>query len=148
MKELSAVDLILAYWDFHGVGRFPGVPDTDLFAFERRYEVRLPESLRAFYRATDGTNVPGSTGQDHRAFHFWALRDVAPDDDFPWTFPFLDYRETSWRYAVDLLGKGIAGHGAIYILSAKPVLVAQTFDELAELYVTESRRLYLDPLMS
>ncbi|HEY6237498.1 MAG TPA: hypothetical protein VIW69_20530, partial [Candidatus Elarobacter sp.] len=82
---------------------------------------------------------------DHRAFHFWAFREVVPDDDFPWTFPFLDYREASWRYAVDLRGNGAAGHGSIYILSSKPILVARTFDELAELYVNESSRIYLDP---
>jgi hypothetical protein len=133
----------LAYWTLHDVQHLPGVPERDLSAFERQYSVRLPSSVRELYRLTDGTNVPGSSGQDHRAFHFWSLQAVVRDDDFPWLFPFLDYRETSWRYAIDLAGRGATQYGAIYILSAKPLIVANTFDELAELYVSESSSIYL-----
>ena len=100
--------------------------------------------MREFYRRTDGTNVPGTSGQDHNAFHFWRLREVQPDEQFRWSFPFLDYREESWRYAVDLTGNGAAGHGAIYILADVPVLVATSFEELAKIYVRNAERLYFD----
>jgi hypothetical protein len=142
MSAASPTESILTYWTIHGVQHFPGVGEADLNRFEELHKVKLPRAMRDFYRATNGTNVPGSTGQDHNAFHFWALWELCPDERVKWAFPFVDYREQSWRYAIDLSGEGGAGHGAIYILAEKPLLVATTFKRFATMYVRDEKGLY------
>jgi hypothetical protein len=88
-------------------------------SFERTHGVRLPEDMRRFYRATDGTRVPLVNGCDHEMFDFYRLCDVTPDVDQPWAMNVADYMLLSWWYAVDLSGAGGVGIGTVYLFGRK-----------------------------
>ncbi len=126
----------------------PGVSEAELDDVEKRFGIDLPAELRQFYIRTNGTQVRGTIGQDDNAFTFWRLDEVQPDDYFPWALTFLDYREKSWHYGVDVnrTSQFPAGRGAVYLLyhtTKMPLLVAPTFDEFLHFYIKDDERLYL-----
>ena len=81
--------------------------------FEQRYEVVLPEDVRAYFVAEDGTGQD----MDDECFRFWPLAEVRPVEDeldesggvvypdrfaYPNCFVFADHLMNSWLYAVRL----------------------------------------------
>src|SRR5262249_50176114 len=60
----------------------PGVPETDLLAFESRHLVQLPSDLRSCFLLFDGTNDQWA---DDWLIAFWPLERVerVTDQDFP-----------------------------------------------------------------
>jgi hypothetical protein len=140
----ASVSAVIAYWDAHDVGYLPGVSSDELLAFERKHGVEVPNDMRCFYRTTNGTHVQWDTGQDHESYDFYPLDEIAPDSDFPWAMTFANYRELSWSYAIDLSGAGGVGLNAVYFIGATegyPLIVAHSFAEFLDLYVTKSLRL-------
>jgi cell wall assembly regulator SMI1 len=122
------------------------VTDADIAAFEHAHGVRLPDDMRRFFRATDGTRVPLHPGCDHDGFEFYRLCDITPDDEHPWAMNIADYLMLSWWYAVDLTGAGGVGIGTVYLLGAEggtPLVVAPSFGAFLELYVNEDERIWL-----
>lgn len=142
MKK-SDIAAVIAYWDEHDVRYLPGVSDGELRAFEDRYNVKLRDDMRYFYRMTNGTRVP-LYGQDHEAYDFWRLSELQPDSKHDWAMNFADYREMSWWYATDLTGAGRLGRGAVYLMGVDergPLVIARSFGEFLQLYVAKDRRL-------
>jgi cell wall assembly regulator SMI1 len=138
------VDAVIAYWDKNDVWYLPGVNEEELAQFEMRYRVHIPTEMRSFYKATDGTRVPLSTGEDHKSYSFWRLSEIEPDSHDNWLMNFADYLIMSWWYAIDLTGRGQFGRGAIYFMGAvggEPLIVAHSFSEFLSLYVCDDRRL-------
>lgn len=145
------VNALIEYWRAHDVRYLPGVSDDEIAAFETKHAAMLPDDVRSFYQATNGTQVPLSAGQDHESFDFYPLSEIAPDADFGWALTFADYRELSWWYSFDLTGAGGFGTGAVFILGTvarEPIIAALSFDEFLELYVRGDSRMMQYPAIA
>ena len=142
-----SIEAVIAYWTAHDVPYLPGVDENDVTAFETKYDVTLPQDVREFYLITDGTHVPLCNGCDHDMYEFYRLSEIAPDAEFPWAMNFADFQMLSWWFAIDLTGGGGRGPGAVYFMGAiggRPLIVAHTFTEFLNLYVTTDERLWPD----
>jgi hypothetical protein len=140
-----SVDAVISYWVAHKVNFLPGVSEDEILAFEEKYSVRVPDDMRCFYRTTNGTRVPLYSGQDHESYDFWPLSLVQPDSDYRWAMSFVDYRERSWWYAIDLTGEGGFGSGTVYFMGAedgRPLIVARSFSDFLDLYVRSDEPLW------
>jgi len=141
----ETVEAVLQYWAIHHVPWLPGNSEQSIRRFESRIGFELPIGMRQFYRATDGTFVPGSRFHDHKGFYFFRLQVVELDEE-GYGFMFADYLEWSWRYAVDLSGKvSERGVGAIYQLydvGRKPRFVAATFEDFLRAYIKDDASIY------
>jgi hypothetical protein len=143
--SLRSVDALIAYWEAHNVSFLPGVSEGELLAFEEKYAVRVPDDMRCFYRTTNGTRVPLQSGQDHESYDFGPLSVVQPDSAYHWGMNFVDYRERSWWYAIDLTGEGGFGAGTVYFMGAadgRPLIVARSFGDFLDLYVQSDEPLW------
>jgi len=139
-----SVRAVIEYWDAHDVRYLPGVSSDELLAFERKHGVDVPNDMHCFYITTNGTHVQWDTGQDHNSYDFYPLDGIAPDSDFRWAMTFANYRELSWWYAIDLSGGGGLGRDAIYFMGSiegYPLIIAHSFAEFLDLYITSSLRL-------
>lgn len=139
------IDQVIEYWNKNDVAHLPGVSAEQIDTFEAAFGVRLPDDFRAFFQTTNGTHVPLAAGQDQDSYDFWPLDQVVPDSRFPWAMNFLDYREMSWWFAIDLTGGGGFGIGAVYLMGAigwTPIIVARSFGAFLALYVNSDDRLY------
>jgi hypothetical protein len=143
----SLVKAVIAYWDAHDVWYLPGLGDDDIAMFEQAYGVKVPDDMACFYRTTNGTRAPRSTGADHDLYDFYRLSEVVPDSTYPWALTFADYCLLSWWYAIDLTGASEFGRGTVYMLGAiggDPRAVARSFDEFLDVYVRGDDRMWQD----
>lgn len=100
-------------WRDAGVGVSAGATEEAIAEFERRYEVVLPEDVRAYLVAENGTGHE----MDDVYFRFWPLAEIRPVKDelddsggviypdrfaYPDCFVFADHLMNSWLYAVRL----------------------------------------------
>jgi hypothetical protein len=68
MKDEAAASMrsLVDHWRANRVPYLGGVSDAELAAAERRFGP-LPPAFKAHYRATDGTEVPGSEARTNEA---------------------------------------------------------------------------------
>jgi hypothetical protein len=100
-------------WRRAGVGASVGVIETAVAEFENHYAVALPDDVRAYFVAENGTGQD----MDDEYFRFWPLSEVRPVEDeldesggviysdrfaYPNCFVFADHLMNSWLYAFRL----------------------------------------------
>jgi hypothetical protein len=128
---------LIDHWRGRGVAIRPGVDAAGVARFEAAYGVRLPDDLRDYFAAVNGTG----TNLDDDLFRFWSLEEVRPvqqesRDARLSCFDFADYCIDTWRYAVELPREG-AGTGAVFNTGRGPPFqqVSPSFREFFELYL-------------
>ena len=90
----------------------PGVSSMDIVAFETKYGIVMPEDVRDYFCAADGTG----DDMDEGLYRFWPLAEVQPVHDvlvserfeysdrysYPDCFAFGDHCINCWDYALRL----------------------------------------------
>jgi hypothetical protein len=143
----SAIKTLLEYWDRTGVRHLPGNAIEQVRAFEAEHGLVLPDVFRAFYIATNGTDVPGRSGTDAHGWFFRKLTDVRPDKYHAWAYVFADFREDSFWVGIDLRGEAgfpfaAGGIYALGLIDAAANLCASSLDDFLRLYVKNDPRIY------
>lgn len=131
-------------WEQDGLQVPSGVTAQQLEAFEERYSVALPASMRTYFQVADGNS---DMGNDY--FTFWPLREVklvseeltspihTNRHDYPQCFIFADYLLWCWAYAVRLNSDSQAD-GPVYLISGKEkTIMAASFLEFMQKYVVD-----------
>lgn len=133
------VERVLERWRSHGVSFLPGVEESELDSLEERYGVHLPDDMRAFYRATNGTHGPqNSSGTDERDIEFWPVEDIKPlVRQQPKILDFADYMFAEHTFGIDL-DETSDNLGTVY---GGGHIMARCFSEFMEMYVAEDERL-------
>lgn len=148
----SLRDALLQYWGAQpGLQLRPPAGPDEIYAFEQKYQVRLPEELRAFYLAADGFAPPDD--QDQNGFSFWSLARVCPwnsYEDGRWSsektaecYVFADYLSVSWAFAFRLTSESLQVPVCIVgTATGTPRWIADSFEQFVELYVRDDEVLY------
>lgn len=139
IDKFEFVERVLQRWRDHGISFLPGVDESELAALEERYGVRLPDDMRAFYRATNGTHGPqNSTGTDEEVFDFWPVEDIKPPArQWPKSLDFADYMIGEHGFAIDL-DETSNNFGTVY---GGGHIMARSFSEFMDMYVAGDERL-------
>ena len=132
---------LLTYWRSIGVPFLPGVSEREIELFESRHRVQLPSDFRAFFLATNGTFVEGTTGADLRDFDFWRLEDLKPVEGEPTVLYFADCMQGSWQYAI-AVEDGPLRAGSVAYVSPTFVVLAKSYREFIDLYLRDDPLLY------
>jgi hypothetical protein len=74
VAAMTIGEQLRAWWVSNGGSVWPGVSEDRLLAFERRYEICIPDDMRDFFRTIDGTDGYA----DDFMTTFWRLEDVKP----------------------------------------------------------------------
>ena len=132
------------HWAAQGVG--PGVPASpeDIAERERRYGIRLPPDLRAYFRELNGMarHEDMNLEWDEDLIRFYPIEELRPlSEEWPETtvaraeelFVFADWSIWGWGYAVRLRGEGAAEVQVVY--GPETARVAGSFAEFLESYI-------------
>ena len=133
------------YRDGSAVDQFrPKCPtDDDIQVFEERNGVQLPADLREYFQRLNGIDM------DPGLFRFWPLSRVIPLKSSSAValetnryFVFADYMVGTWYYAIYLGEDPFVQNRVILPDFPSQPVIAHTFSEFVELYLTDSPRLY------
>jgi hypothetical protein len=141
-EDVSFIERLLKYWDERGVPYLKGNSPRAIRAVERRTGIVLPEQLRAFYSATNGLRVPGSSGADDRLFDFWPLKEVCRVAHDPTLVFFVDVSQAAWEFAIEAEGSDKRSKGAVCVVTESPVEIAPSFAEFIDRYIANDPSLY------
>jgi SMI1 / KNR4 family (SUKH-1) len=133
---------VLQYWRSRGVPYLPGVSEAEIVTFEQQKKLRLPEELRAFYRATNGLRVPGSPEVDDMQYDFWPLYELHGIPEGSSMLYFADVLQSSYQFAIECRGDNDFQKGSVFVVPGEPIKLASTFGEFIELYMRDDLSLY------
>ena len=154
--SIDSAEKLLWHWASQGLVIAKGNEERALIDFEINNSLRLPLDMRRYLAVANGmSSIPGSD-VDSNGFRFWPLEQMRPvptvcaeagvpvpavQDPLRY-FVFADYLDWSWAYAIDLGGGG-SGQPVIHVGTLEPKTVAHSFTEFVDLYVQDSRELYV-----
>ena len=154
--SIASAEKLLSHWQSQGLVVAKGNEESALIEFEAKNSLRLPLDIRQYLAVANGmSSIPGND-VDSNGFRFWPLEQMRPvpmvcaeagvpvpavQDPLRY-FVFADYLDWSWAYAIDLVGDG-SGHSVIHVGTLEPKTVAHSFREFVDLYVQDSRELYV-----
>lgn len=134
------VDETKRHWNAAGLTLRPGVSDADVNEFQRRYDARLPASLKEYFQTVDGM---GANESDDHLFRFWPLSEVRPVAEFEnedpvvysGFFAFADWSLWAYAYAIRLVEQ--EPPIVVIVAPAGPIPVAGSFEEFLTMYVQD-----------
>jgi len=117
--------------------------EGDVQAFEESHSVRFPADLREYFRRLNGIDM------DPGLFRFWPLSRLTPVKSSPAValetdryFVFADYMVGTWYYAIYLGEDPFLQNRVILPDFPSQPVIARSFSEFVELYLSDSPRLY------
>lgn len=140
------------HWSRQDVSIEHGVSESELCAFERRYNVCLPEDLRDYFISVNGMS-PGVS--DDSLIRFWMLNEIkpvsegapeyagqnyveAPDS----VFLFADYCIWSHAFGIRLSSREKEQSNTIFVIGYEPAVpIADSFSEFVDIYLSDKERL-------
>ena len=134
------VDRILRFWRGRGIPHLEGVTPATLEAFERERNIWLPDEMKAFYLATNGLRVPGTSETDDRYYDFWPISELnlTPSAELE----FADVQQSAWTFSIELKEAGAEPKGTVYVSLPAPIPIAPSFGSFIDLYIADDERLY------
>ena len=134
---------VRALWDRQGIQNRSTAKETDIIAFEERYDVRLPSIIREYFCELNGTSEGRLGMDDEHLIGFWHLDQIRPmkeecpeyvTAEEPNLFIFADHSIWAHAYAVRLV-TGSNGESAIFLIGGHtPLQIAPTFEEFLRRY--------------
>lgn len=141
-------------WQDQGLTVQAGASDAQLADFERKYRVKLPDTLRTLLKFVDGM-ADGDVDDD--LYCFWPISDIktvgeicktglgpAKIDpaDYENYFVFADYCISAWDYAIEL-DSNPNNPGPVYRVFCEPVKekIAESFFEFLQMYAEDPNKL-------
>ena len=97
------------------------------------------------YRATNGTSVPGSTGEDDRDFGFFRLDRLTRVECSAVHFYFAEFMQSMHQFAVEAGRPGDDAPGAVFYVAGPLAKLTDTFADFIELYLSDDISLYRGP---
>lgn len=152
MEDL--LNAVAALWRLEGVEPRRGAAPETIRAFEQRYNVRLPEEVRAYFAHLNG--MPES-GSDAEFVRFWPLdcvRSVAEELRHQEPAPppaaryfcFADYSVWCNAYAVRLSSDGLGPADVVAVYGGTDLIpTASSFSEFLRQYIGPGRVSVLHP---
>ncbi len=147
---MNLVDDIVDRWRQRGVAMLPGVSDSGVVAFERRYAVAMPADFRGYLQRANGTGHD----TDDDLFRFWPIEEIKPveielagssdSNLFPGCFVFADYGINMWLYAIQLQGDSSAV-GRVYLVEVngrRGAPIAASFSDWVALYLSSPEEIF------
>lgn len=147
MTFLKLAETLKRFWLHQGVKLNAGASETELGAFERKYNVRLPEDLREYFATVNGFRGLEHWVTDENLISFLSLDEVQPLNEY-WSpdiaggesyFVFADCSLSAHVYAIRLSGDSGRGNAVVAVYDSKPVKVANSFAEFAAGYLDGSK---------
>jgi len=136
---------LIQHWRSENVNVPPGADVETIARFEAEQGVRLPEDLRGYFRAADGTG----DSMDGSLYRFWPLKELWRSADYlrNWIsdvgpnvrrLVFCDYCIDCWAYVVEVRPDAREA-GPVYCLRDDPLgeLMAATFREFISKYLAD-----------
>ena len=148
------LNAVASLWRTEGVEPHGGATPETIRAFEQRYNVQLPEEVRAYFAHLNG--MP-ERGCDSEFVQFWPLervRSVADElrhqEPVPPSaeqyFCFADYSVWCNAYAVRLSADGAGPADVVAVYSGTDLIpAASSFSEFLRQYISPGRRSVLHP---
>jgi hypothetical protein len=153
MQSSAGVRLV-EHWKQLGMTLPSGCRPDSITAFETVNGVTLPLTMRDYYVEANGMQETFTDSTDPDGFCFWPLSKVVPVTDIRDSlhaksfagetefFAFADYFQWSWVYAIKLRRDIDVPNSVILLGREYPEVVAASFDEFVDLYVTDPKNLY------
>jgi hypothetical protein len=141
-KAPPFIERVIGHWRSNSVEYLPGVSEDELRSFEHLLDIRLPDDMCALYLATNGLRVPGTDGVDERNYDFWPLTELQLAEGSPAALYFADFQQSSWTFAIGLVGDGTVRRGAVYVAAGRFIEIAHSFAHFMDLYIEDDDSLY------
>jgi hypothetical protein len=151
-RQAAAAAKLIERWESLDVPVRAGCTEERLASFEAWAGARIPADLRELLAQANGADT------DPEGFRFWPVESYSPVAEqmalhgYDWPridgsgsyLVFCDYMQWSWAYAIRFDGSGDAEPGGrvVPVGMNEMFTVAESFSEFADLYLTDSERLY------
>lgn len=157
MKDL--LNKLKNIWELNGNVPISKTKESEIQIFQIQKKLVLPEDLSQYFKLLNGSN-----GCDLRMFEYYPfihfknvhehlgnwngipdysnIINTLPDSDM--YFVFADYMFHMFTYAIKLNNGGTENNEVIIISGDKFKIIANSFSEFIELYITDSAKLYFD----
>lgn len=130
----------LEFWASKGIPFLPGLTMGELRRIEVELKADIPDQMRLFYEYANGNDVH-SAAVDQDGFRFSRLQDCVRCEGEPWLLIFCDLMYGVALFSIDLGNGAGYGRGSVYLLQNEWLVVATSFEEFMDMYVSSNPRL-------
>jgi cell wall assembly regulator SMI1 len=143
----SAAETLKRFWLRQGIKLNAGASEAGFAAFERKYNILMPEDLREYFATVNGFDGSEYWMIDENVITFLSLEEVKPLSEY-WSpdvpdaesyFVFADYSISAHVYAIRLLNDIADGNAVVVAYDGKPIKVADAFTEFVEGYLEDNK---------
>jgi cell wall assembly regulator SMI1 len=141
---VPSAEALKTFWLRQGIKLLAGAMVGELTAFEGRYNVRLPEDLRAYFAAVNGFDDSEHWMTDDEVITFLGLDEMKPLSEY-WSpivadsdcyFVFADYSLSAHVYAIRLDASG--RQNEVVVVYDRLIKVAGSFSEFITSYLEKN----------
>jgi hypothetical protein len=142
----SVGELVKTHWLRQGIKLSRGATESEISAYEAKYDVCLPEDMREFFAVVNGFDNRNGEEVDGDMITFFSLEEIKPLNASDWGlashaesfFVFADWSISAHVYAVRLL-KDCAASGPVVVVYDSLVKVADSFGEFMQAYREDNK---------
>jgi hypothetical protein len=130
----------LDHWTSEGIAFPPGLTTSELRQIEVDLKAETPDQMRLLYEYANGNDVQSAAADEH-GFRFMRLQDCVRSEVETWLLVFCDLMYGVALFSIDLGDGAGYGRGSVCLLQNEWLVVATSFEEFMDLYVSGSSRL-------
>ena len=142
----SIGELLKTHWLGQGIKLRRGVFESEVTAFEAKYDVCLTEDMREFFAVVNGFDNRTGEEVDSDMTTFFSLEEIERLNASAWGigtpaesyFVFADWSISAHVYAIRL-SKDCAASGAVVVVYDSLVKVADSFAEFMQAYLEDNK---------
>jgi hypothetical protein len=142
----SVSELVKTHWLRQGIKLRRGASESEVTAFEAKYDVCLPKDMREFFSVVNGFDNRNGEVVDNDMITFFSLEEIERLNVSDWSiaapgeshFVFADWSISAHVYAVRL-SKDCAASGAIVVVYDALVKIADSFAEFMQAYLEDNK---------
>ena len=139
-------ELVKTHWLGQGINVRRGATESEIAAYEARYQVCLPEDMREFFTVVNGFDNRDGEEVDNDMITFFSLEEIKPLKATDWGiaaraesyFVFADWSISAHVYALRL-SKDCTASGPVVVVYDALVKVADSFTEFMRAYLEDNK---------